>query len=371
MRFKIRFHFAGIIFGMYHNPVTIFRVTRKMLQIRHQFLQGQEIKKIAFVDGKYYFDLFTPAFGSRAFRHFIEGEANRIAPIPGKFNHFANIFVAVTKSCPLNCPHCLEGDSLNQPDLLTLEDLKKLFQNIDKVGTAQIQLTGGEPLLRLNDIIEILKAHGKETEFWLYTSGYKLTASSALTLKQAGLSGIALSLDHWSAESHNNFRGNKDSFQWVEEAVQYAMEAKLVVALSICVSRAFVTEDNLLSYIELAKEWGVSFIQLLEPKASGRYAGKDIELKPAQEKILEDFFLKMNFHPAYHDYPIVTYHGYYQRKAGCLCAGRKSFYIDADANIHACPFCRGKMGSALDGDIIKITMALQSKGCSMYKAFPS
>jgi hypothetical protein len=40
----------------------------------------------------------------------------------------------------------------------------------------------------------------------------------------------------------------------------------------------------------LAKSWGVAFVQIIEPRATGRYADKDVELSHDMIKILENTY---------------------------------------------------------------------------------
>jgi MoaA/NifB/PqqE/SkfB family radical SAM enzyme len=332
-------------------------------------LGDKRINKIALVDGKYYWDLYTPGYGSSAFTDFFEGEAHRIIPIAKKVNRFTNIFVAFTKKCSLQCEHCFEWDALNDKEKLNLTEIKNIIRKFQDKGTSQIQLTGGEPLLRVNDIIEILQSAKPETEFWVLSSGYNLTLENALRLKGAGLTGIVISLDHYDENLHNKFRGFKKSFEWVCAAVENAIAVNLVTSLSICVTKAFVSEHNLMKYLELAKKMGVSFIQILEPKAVGHYKGMDVMLLPAHEKILQNFYLKVNYEKRYAKYPIVTYHGYHQRQVGCFGAGNRNLYVDTDGDLHACPFCQKKMGNALSRSLDDSIEKLQAVGCHGFKSY--
>jgi len=226
---------------------------------------------------------------------------------------------------------------------------------------------GGEPLLKMNTLLKVLEQAIKTTDFWVVTSGFKLTANNATLLKKAGLTGVIVSLDHFIPEKHNTFRGFKDAYFWVEEAVKNANENNLLTALSLCVTKDFISEKNLIAYMDLAKELKVSFVQFLEPKPVGHYAGKDVLLKQDHILILEDFFLKMNFNSIYKSYPIITYHGYYQRRQGCFSGGLKGMYVDTDGDINACPFCHKKTGNVLDDCFEENLNILKSEGCSSFK----
>jgi MoaA/NifB/PqqE/SkfB family radical SAM enzyme len=115
--------------------------------------------------------------------------------------------------------------------------------------------------------------------------------------------------------------------------------------------------------MRLAKKLGVSIVQILEPKAVGHYKGADVLLKREHEELLEQFYLAMNYSRQYRHYPIVTYHGYHQRHTGCFGSGNRNLYIDTDGDIHACPFCQVKRGSALGGDLDAAIKGLMAGGC--------
>lgn len=369
IQFVVRFAILRILLRNYKGYKQAFKILKEFNKIRRTVLGDRRIKKVAYVDGKYYWDLYTPGYGSKAFHGFFKGEAHRIIPVSEKVNRFTNIFIAFTKKCPLQCEHCFEGDVLNNKETLTLTDIKNIVQKFQEKGTSQIQLTGGEPLLRINDIVEILKSSKPETEFWILSSGYNLTLENAKKLKRAGLTGVVISLDHYDQTLHNQFRRFKKSFEWVRTAVENAIAADLVTSLSVCVTKAFVSQYNLMKYLELAKEMGVSFVQILEPKAVGHYKGMDVVLKPKHEKILKDFYLKMNYEKQYAQYPIVTYHGFHQRQVGCFASGDRNLYVDTDGDLHACPFCQKKMGNALSDTLDNSLEELQALGCHSFKSY--
>ena len=102
--------------------------------------------------------------------------------------------------------------------------------------------------------------------------------------------------------------------------------------------------------MQFAKNLGVHFVQLLEPKNIGHYADKEVLLEEKHIQLLESFFKIINNDAAYADYPFVMYHGYHQRRVGCY-AGSRSIYIDSAGDVNACPFCHTKSYNV--GDILK------------------
>lgn len=366
----IRMHITVIAFSHYLNPVKVFHVLKKLELLRRQYMGDYKIVKLFKVDGRYYYDMHAPGWPSSAFIRYNEGEMYRIIPFRRKTNYLNSMILAITKKCPLRCLHCYEWDVLNDREKLSLEDLKaiiKKFQSHGK-GVAQIQLSGGEPLSRFDDVISLLKSADNSTDFWIVTSGFQLTQEKATQLKEAGLRGLAISLDHFDPGQHNAFRGSEESFQWVIKAVANAHQAKLVVILSLCPTREFISEENMWQYAQLAKKLGAAFILIIEPRAVGHFADKDIKLSNNQLKILEDFYLKMNYNPGYADMPAVSYHGYHQRRVGCFGSGNRYLYIDTDGEMHICPFCRQKVVHVFSLPIQESMELLQKKRCFEYKS---
>jgi MoaA/NifB/PqqE/SkfB family radical SAM enzyme len=351
IRLRVGFHMAKVVYSQCKNAVLCMKTLEKLAQHRRQYA-GEKIKKIAKVDGKYYWDMYIPGYKSQAITNFFDGETTRTLGTDKKKTRFTNILVAMTKQCPLKCEHCFEWDALNGRETLSLPEIKTIVGKFQEIGTGIIQLTGGEPMTKVDDLVEILQSSKPGSEFWILTSGYNLTPENAKRLKNAGLTGVVVSMDHYNPDVHNLFRGSGKSFSWVQSAVKNAIEANLVTALTICVSKSFATEANLMNYADLAKNMGVSFIQLLEPRAVGHYEGQDVSLDPGHEKILEDFFLKMN----------------YQRKTGCFGSGNRSLYVDTDGDLHACPFCQTKMGNALYDNLNDAIEQLVATGCHRYAA---
>ena len=250
------------------------------------------------------------------------------------------VVIGITKQCPLSCQHCYEWKNLNQEETLLEKDILAIIQRLQEIGIAQIQLSGGEPLKRYNTILKILDSNTAPTEYWLLTSGMGLTGEKARELKDRGLTGVNVSIDHHDPDSHNHFRGHPDSFHHAVIAVLHSLNAGLLTCMTLCPTPEYITEKNLFEYLDLAKILGVPMIQILEPRNSGRWKNRKVELGPPEIEILESFYLKANFSGKYKEGPIISYHGYNQRRNGCFASGNRFFYIDTNGHAHSCPFCQ-------------------------------
>jgi MoaA/NifB/PqqE/SkfB family radical SAM enzyme len=351
-------------FIYYKNPIKAFTTLNKLRKTRRDFRGNSTVLKYAKANGKYFFTFNAPGFPSKAFNNYILNNIKRTDDYQKPV--LDTLVFGITKKCGYQCEHCFEWDALNKPETLSRENLLSVIRSFQQLGITQLQLSGGEPLNRFDDIIYILQHIKKGTEVWLYTSGYHFTTDRAAALKYEGLKGITVSLDHWIPELHNNFRGKKNAFEWAEKAVANAKANGLVICLSLCATKNFITRENLVEYAKLAKNWGASFIQILEPRAVGHYVGKDVLVTDEQVKLLEDFFAEYNYNTTYRSYPLIIYHGFYSRHVACGGSAKHYVYIDTDGDVHNCPFCQRKIFSALRDDIKQNLQLMAMSSCSVF-----
>ncbi|MGI8635405.1 MAG: radical SAM protein, partial [Segetibacter sp.] len=330
------------------------------MKLKDNYREENKLIKYASVGKRYYFSYNSPGWPSKSFNRYIKHQLSRFDTNTSVTLH--TLVFGITKKCGFKCEHCFEWSNLNQPETLSKEDVTKILRNFSDHGVSMVQITGGEPLNRFNEIIEMLPLFSG-IDFWIYTSGYHLTDGKARLLKKTGLTGVTISLDHWIPELHDAFRGKQGSFKWVEKAANNITANKLALCLAICATNNFISEDNLYQYLELAKKLNASFVQILEPKAVGHYAGKDVMLSTSNIEILDVFYKNVNFNSKYLDYPSVVYHGFYSRRLGCSGAGKDYLYVDMDGWVHDCPFCQKKIFNALTGEITKQVEAMRTFGC--------
>ena len=122
----------------------------------------------------------------------------------------------ITSSCNLKCKHCM----LNLRDKRELDSqkIKRLIDEWIHNGLLELQLTGGEPLLRsdLLDIIEYARSRGLKV--LLSTNGMLITDKFAEKFGKLGAF-IEISLDGSNKEVHNKIR-NSEIFDYVIQGIE-------------------------------------------------------------------------------------------------------------------------------------------------------
>ncbi|WP_163322661.1 radical SAM/SPASM domain-containing protein [Draconibacterium mangrovi] len=368
---RLRVFIFWQILKVNRNPLTAVREVKRLKKLRSSVHGDQRIRKLVKLGRLYYWVTDFPGLPSANLKKVMQQEFFRNKSGAGSENPAMipqqTIIWGITNRCQLQCSHCYDWDNIDSRDHLSLDQLKEILQKIEEQGIRHVQLSGGEPLTRFNDMISILEEAASRIDFWLLTSGFGLTEEKARALKKAGLVGANISLDHWDENEHNRFRNNARSFEWVLKAVENCRKAGILVSLSMCATREFTSKENLEKYIQLAKNMGAHFIRILEARQVGRFSDKSVHLGKDRIDMISDFVIRMNNDPQFNDYPIVVFYGYHQRKLGCMGAGNRYLYIDANGDFHACPFCRGRRGNALTGSFNSSIEKLRTEGCQAFK----
>ena len=367
IKLRAGFHIFRLALRNYGSIKRAINVIKYLYLFKKSILGGIDTK-IVKANEKFYHSIYAPGYPSKIFDKYIESEFHRISPLKKKTNILSFIFFGITSKCPLRCEHCFEWDNLNKSETFSLDELKSVVAKFQAEGIAQFHLSGGEPMIRIKDLLCLISESRDISEFYVLTSGFNFTAAHAASLKAAGLTGVVISLDHFEPEKHNAFRGFRNSFTDVINTAQYAHEQNLIIVLSLCATKSFISKQNLMKYADLAKSLNVQFIQILEPKATGHYEGKDVCLDESHFIMLEEFYHELNFGSDYKNYPVIVYHGYHQRRSGCLSGGNRSLYIDSAGFINACPFCQTKNFNIKDAILtdLSISSMTSSMGCQQY-----
>jgi len=365
VRLRLLFFVAYQAIIVFKNPIKALKGLHSLLQLRRSVFGNRKITKMIKAGRRYYWSIDFPGFQSENLRLMIRNEFVRIHN--RSMGNLQTVIWGITNRCSLGCKHCYDWSNIGPTDRLTINQLKEILLKLRQDKLRHIQLSGGEPINRFNDLITIIESEAARIDFWLLTSGFGLTEDRAIGLKNAGLVGVNISLDHWGSNMHNDFRGNAKSFHWAIQAIKNCRSAGLLVSISLCATKEFVTSENLFKYATLARDNGVHLIRILEARSIGRFSGEDVKICDQQIEILERFVTDINNEPAYIDYPIVNFVGFHQRRIGCKGAGDRYLYIDSMGDFHACPFCQESQGNALHISIEEARNRLASRGCHYLK----
>jgi MoaA/NifB/PqqE/SkfB family radical SAM enzyme len=173
------------------------------------------------------------------------------------------VYFLVTNKCDSRCKMC--DVTFEKKNEMSTEEIKSILDQLYKLGTKKLYLTGGDPLLR-DDIKEIIDYSKKKGFFITLGSNLFLVPEKIDEIRNIDI--LNMNLDGGVKEVHESQRG-RNSFNKIIKGVKAARENCIRV-----VSTTVITKNNvnrLDEVVDLAKrlDFLASFQTLLFKKVDG------------------------------------------------------------------------------------------------------
>jgi len=170
------------------------------------------------------------------------------------------LIAELTYLCPLRCVYCSNPTNLAaHPDRLSTADWLRVFAQAAELGALQLNLSGGEPLLR-RDLEELVAgAHALDFYSNLITSGLPLTRERLQRLKEAGLSSVQVSIQDSVASGSDRIAG-RESFEQKLAVASWVKELDLPLTLNVVLHRQNLS--RIAEIIALAESLKVDRLEL-------------------------------------------------------------------------------------------------------------
>jgi len=296
-----------------------------------------------------------PPVNSMAFRNAVIRDMQWI--LHGKEPGLLFAIFCVSSRCPYTCSYCYNSLLHSKEERMELPVLIDSIDKLHKAGVQSIYLSGGEPMMRYDDVLKILN-HFRVSgiRFWLLSTGWKLNNETLSTLKKAGLKGVMISLDSFDAEQINSVKGSPKAFDQALAAMKAASEAGLIVTVDAVLSKKLLEKDSFEKYVQTAGEAGAVFINAYAPKNTGSvnpeaYSSYNLaDFRKLQNRITEN-------HRKADKFPIVYSPDLWEAKRSCV-GGKLFVYIDPDGNVKICPFVQKSYGNIKEDDLSTIIQDL-------------
>ncbi|MDR2753104.1 MAG: radical SAM protein [Oscillospiraceae bacterium] len=239
-----------------------------------------------------------------------------------------------TSACNLHCKGCWAGE-YGHKDNLTLEEMESIVTQGAALGTRVYMLTGGEPLIRKNDILKIAEKH-KNCTFLIYTNATLIDEALVQKTKQLGNVIFAVSLEGFSES--NDARRGEGAFARSMEAIDLLHREKCLFGISVCYTRdnlETVTSDEFLDEM-IAR--GVKFGFYFHYMPLGAHAVPALLPTPAQRQQMYRWLRRVrsakNGKPMF----VMDFQNDGEYVGGCIAGGRNYFHINAAGDMEPCVF---------------------------------
>ena len=186
----------------------------------------------------------------------------------------------LTLACDLSCLHCGSRAGRKRPTELETADCLRVVEALERLGTREVTLIGGEAYLR-RDWLEIIRAiRSRGMYCGLQTGGRNLTSERIKGAISAGLNGVGVSLDGLRP-LHDAVRNLQGSFERAVDALKRARDAGLRISVNTQIGAA--TMNDLNGLLETLLVIGVTHWQLQLTVAMGNAAdNSELLLQPYQ-----------------------------------------------------------------------------------------
>jgi len=244
--------------------------------------------------------------------------------------------LSVTYDCQCKCIKCSSSKLKSPlPKELSLDEIRKISRQAYALGVFQVNLIGGEPLLRkdLGEIIKCFKAN--RTFLSISTNGALLTGEKIRELKMAGIDYIKISLDSPIGAEHDQKRGLPGLFEVIMRAVELIKAEGLLCELSTVVTQENITSGKIWELVELAKKKDVILGLVIPAVCGGWSRSYDVLLGPEHKKVLDELV----------KYPHVVR----DTQTGLSCsqcsAGKEQAYVTAYGDVLPCSVVQISFGN--------------------------
>jgi len=344
------------------NFIKLTFLERTMLKYRYMVRFGNSI----------ILDSTFPPFPSRAFDRRLSNYVNNIdlMELPSGI-----VSISTTHACPYSCAFCSVDAHRGGENDLDEEVIKQTISGIEAIGTASIILHGGEPMFKYDRFLRLVKHVSPDTCLWMFTTGYGVTPERARELKENGLFGVWVSLDHFDPGVHNRQRGNPEAFDNACRAVENFKKAGLYTCLSMVPDDDLLNPSRFRQFYDFARDLGVAEIRVMEKKPSGREACRGvISHSPVLEQLQKD----LHRDRAYKDHPPLSGLSTWLEKDqafGCQCRFEYLF-VTADGDVQPCEVSEFSFGNIAREDFTAIYRRIcnafpsPSTGCIPMVMFP-
>ncbi len=318
--------------------------------------------------GPYYYgaSLRTPRWPSPAFDRMMANGGMNLAPglLPHK-QHIDTAILGITRRCTYDCEHCYDHANRADTDTVPVERWVEVMRRLEQLGVSVIVLSGGEPMLRYEDLLTLLDHHNPRlADIHIHSCGADVTPERALELKTRGLVAAGIGLDFPDAGRHDRFRRKPGAFADAVRALEAFSDACVFTYTNVCLTRELLADGGLYKYLDLARDLRVGVVQLLEPKPCGRYALRDPSELLAEEDRgkVRAFFRAVNGSRRFAGYPPVAYPALFERPEnfGCLMGGLAHLAIDSRGEVCPCIFVPVSFGNILREDLDAIVARMRT-----------
>ena len=241
------------------------------------------------------------------------------------------VLIDPTSACNLNCTGCWAAD-YGKTASLDFEILDRIIYEFKELGCFFFIFSGGEPLIRKNDIIRLCEKHN-DCYFSCFTNGTLIDNNFARAIRQVGNFAPALSIEGFEPET--DLRRGNGTYRKVIEAMNILRDNGILFGCSTCYHRKNTQVMGSEEFVEYMIEKGCRFAWYFTYMPVGSSAVPDLIATPDQRKFMYYRLREMRKEkPLF----LMDFWNDGEFTEGCIAAGRRFLHINAIGDVEPCAF---------------------------------
>ena len=239
-----------------------------------------------------------------------------------------------TSACNLKCKGCWAAEYGHRQSL-SLDEMRDIVSQGKALGTHTYMLTGGEPLIRKDDVLTLCEEN-PDCFFMTYTNGTLIDDALCERAKKAGNFAFALSLE--GTQTANDSRRGEGAYLDTMRAMETLRRHRLLFGVSVCyTSQNF---DSVISdeFTDRLIELGVKYAWYFNYMPVGHTADPALIPSPEQRKTMYFWLRKMRRSETGKPLMVIDFQDDGEYVGGCIAGGRNYFHVNSAGDIEPCVF---------------------------------
>ncbi len=241
------------------------------------------------------------------------------------------ILLDPTSACNLHCTGCWAAEYGNKLNL-SFDEIDSIITQGKELGVYLYIYTGGEPMVRKDDLIRICDKH-PDCAFLCFTNATLIDEAFADEMLRVGNFVPAISLEGF--ESATDGRRGDGVFKKVTKAMELLRRKKLFYGISACYTSANFESITSEEFYDSLIDMGAYFIWYFHYMPVGNDAAP--ELMPTPEQRTE-IYKRIRHYRATKPLFAMDFQNDAEYVGGCIAGGRRYLHINANGDIDPCVF---------------------------------
>ncbi|MDO5517050.1 MAG: radical SAM protein [Clostridium sp.] len=259
------------------------------------------------------------------------------------------ILMDPTSSCNLHCTGCWAAEYGNQLNL-SFDEMDSIVRQGKKLGIYFYMFTGGESLVRKDDIIKLCRKHN-DCEFHSFTNGTLINDDFCKKMREVGNLSLSISLEGF--EEVNDLRRGKGTFDKVMAAMDILKRYGQLFGTSICYTRKNIETVTSDEFLDLIISKGCRFTWYFHYMPVGKSAA--VDLLPTKEQREYMYHRVREIRSTESDKLIyaMDFQNDGEFVGGCIAGGRSYCHINANGDVEPCVFVHYSSANIKDVSLIE------------------